>query len=236
MARARIFDHLQVYPFWVIDLAATPFGGNAFFPMLGFQSCTSPEVTLEHGEVREANWPYPHHYVTRATVGSITLTRGVLFMDSDFYKWAMRAIEGLGTVKRDLMLIHYFALSPVQLAIQLAEQPASRKGGLVARGLASAGIGGAMMAQIIRNLPPAALADFLAPQGAGLTAEVISKAFGYSPPVEFASRFPAKAWILRHCLPTRWKATSDFDATSGDVAIAELEVQPHRVEEVTFTG
>lgn len=174
---------------------------------------------------------YPHHYATRATVGAITLTRGVLFMDSDFYKWALRTVEGLGTIKRDLMLIHYFSISPVTLAIQAAKRPE-----LIGTALASAGIGGAMMAQIIRNIPPAALTDFLATQGAGLTAEVVSQVTGYNPPVEHAQRFPAKAWILRQCKPTRWKASSDFDAASGDVAIAELEVQPHRVEEVTFTG
>lgn len=231
MPRSRVFDHLQVYPFWVVDLAATPFGGNAFFPILGFQSCTAPEVTIEHAEIREGNWFYPHHYATKATVSAITLTRGVLFMDSDFYKWALRSIEGLGTISRDLMLIHYFAISPVTLAIQAAENPK-----LIPNALGTAGIGGTMMAQIIRNLPPAALTDFLAPQGLGLTAEIVAKTSGYNPPVEFAQRFPAKAWILRHCKPTRWKASSDFDASSGDVAIAELEVQPHRVEEVTFTG
>ena len=45
---------------------------------------------------------------------------------------------------------------------------------------------------------------------------------------------PGKAWLLWDCLPTRYKAASDFDASGSEVSIAELEVQPHAITEMTL--
>ena len=230
MPRIRIFDHLQLFPFWLVDLSATLFTGSAFTPIFGFSSCTSPEISVEQGEVREGNWFYPHHHIKSATVSSMTLSRGVQFMDSDFYKWFMKALQGQGVVKRDLMLIHYFSISPVSLAFQGAEvDPRVMLGAIPA-----AGIGGAMMAKIIKAMPKAALPSFLAPQIAGAATAVIEHLTGANSPIEFAPRFPAKAWKLKACLPTRWKPSGDFDASSSDVSIAELEIQPHRIEELSL--
>lgn len=47
-------------------------------------------------------------------------------------------------------------------------------------------------------------------------------------------RIPGKAWFLWGCLPTRYKAGTDFDATSGDVSLAELDIQPNRVDEFSL--
>lgn len=47
------------------------------------------------------------------------------------------------------------------------------------------------------------------------------------------SRIPGRAWVLYDCIPTRYKAGTDFDANSSDVSIQELEVQPEHVIEVT---
>lgn len=224
MARPRILDHLQVYPFWIVDLSWSAFGGMAFTPLLGFQGCPSPEITLELQEVNEGNWFYPQHHIRKATVGEMVLTRGVQFYDSDFYKWVIKALQGQGVVKRDLMLVHYFAISPVTIAEQ------ARNGGVAGtlNVLGLAGIQGAMMAKIFKASPVGG-AQILGAQGAGMALQ----ATGFAPPVDHAPRFPAKAWILRKCLPTRWKAGGDFDAMSGDISIAELGLQPHRIEEVS---
>ena len=48
-------------------------------------------------------------------------------------------------------------------------------------------------------------------------------------------RVPGRAWICHDCLPTRYKAGSDFDASSSDVSIQELEVQPEYVVELTIS-
>ncbi len=47
-------------------------------------------------------------------------------------------------------------------------------------------------------------------------------------------RIPGRAWFLYGCLPTRYKAGGDFDATSGEVSVQELEVQPEFVDELTI--
>jgi hypothetical protein len=46
------------------------------------------------------------------------------------------------------------------------------------------------------------------------------------------ARIPGRAWILRKCLPTRYKTGSDFDATSGEVSLMELDIQPEYFEEI----
>lgn len=227
----RVLDHLQVYPFWLIDLSASPFGGNAFTPTLGFQACTSPEITLDMADIKEGNWFYPHHFIRGATVGSITLSRGVQFFDSDFYKWVMLALQGQGVVKRDLLLIHYFAISPLTLAEQAVDDP-----GVLLNAAADVGAAGAMMAKIVRAIPADAAARLGGGLLGGVAAGALSSIAGVNSPVEFAPRFPAKAWMLRGCKPMRWKSTGDFDAGSGDVSIAELEVQPHMIEELAVSN
>lgn len=47
------------------------------------------------------------------------------------------------------------------------------------------------------------------------------------------NRIPARVWMLHDCVPTRYKAGTDFDASSGAVSVQELEVQPEHVVEVT---
>jgi hypothetical protein len=49
-----------------------------------------------------------------------------------------------------------------------------------------------------------------------------------------ASFVPGRVWVLWDCLPTRYKAGSDFDAHSADVSMMELDLQPHAVEEIVL--
>lgn len=48
-----------------------------------------------------------------------------------------------------------------------------------------------------------------------------------------ANRIPARAWVLRGCLPGRYKAGSDFDASSSAVSVASIDIYPETVDEVT---
>ncbi len=57
---------------------------------------------------------------------------------------------------------------------------------------------------------------------------------GFIPNFEGFAKVPGKAWILSGCLPTRYKATSDLDGASSDISIAEIEVKPHLIEELTL--
>jgi len=52
--------------------------------------------------------------------------------------------------------------------------------------------------------------------------------------VQAGLRTPGRGWILYDCLPIRYKAGSDFDATSSEVSVQELEVQPEHVAELTL--
>ncbi len=48
------------------------------------------------------------------------------------------------------------------------------------------------------------------------------------------ARLPGKAWLLRDCVPIRYKGASDFDATDGSISMQELEIQPRSVTEFTL--
>lgn len=50
-----------------------------------------------------------------------------------------------------------------------------------------------------------------------------------------ANRIPARAWMLHDCIPLRYKAGTDFDASTGAVSIQELDVQPEHIVEVTVS-
>jgi hypothetical protein len=43
-----------------------------------------------------------------------------------------------------------------------------------------------------------------------------------------------KGFILHNCVPTRYKAGGDLDATSGDVSVAELDIQPEYITEFSL--
>lgn len=45
---------------------------------------------------------------------------------------------------------------------------------------------------------------------------------------------PGKAFLMWDCVPTRYKAGTDFDAMSGEVSIAELEIQPWAFQEISL--
>lgn len=227
----RILDNLQNFPFWLMDLSVSGFGGNAFSPMLGFATCTSPEITLEMADIREGNWFYPHHHIKGATVSPMTLTRGIQFFDSDFFRWFMLSLQGQGVVKRDLLLIHYFNISPITLAAQSIDHP-----GIIPSLLANAAVTGVMQNKIMKAMPLPAQVRYRVTDLAAQGQAALNMVPGFNSPIEFAPRFPAKAWVLKGCVPSRWKSTSDFDATSGDVSIAELEIQPHYIEELAVSS
>lgn len=46
--------------------------------------------------------------------------------------------------------------------------------------------------------------------------------------------YPARAWLMKDCLPVRYKPGSDFDALGGEVSIAELTVRPYQVDEFSL--
>lgn len=128
MARSNLTDYLQVYPFWMFDAFPIEFGSlPVLTPLFGFASITAPEISIQTQDIREGNWHYPRKVVKDAELSPMTVTRGVTFPDSDFYRWIITAIEGdpgyfsqrLGlniggvTPRRNFVLVHFLSRSPI---------------------------------------------------------------------------------------------------------------------------
>jgi hypothetical protein len=47
---------------------------------------------------------------------------------------------------------------------------------------------------------------------------------------------PARAFLLHKCVPVRYRSGSDFDASTGDISIQELEVDAEMVEEISLSS
>ena len=229
MARHQLTDFLQIYPFWLLDVAPVEiFSLPVFTPICGFASITAPEMSVEVHEIQEGNWPFPRKVLKSAKAGTITLTRGAQFWDSDFWRWVLYGITGeppaLGgfsvtfggaTPRKDLLLIHFFS------------HFTHEAGGPIATSLIAAGAGlltGGITAGIHAGI-----------QG-GLATGIGALGNSGTGPFEFAARFPARAWLLHNCVPTKYKAGSDFDAKSSDVSIMELELEPETFEEFALSA
>lgn len=180
--KRRIFDKLQDHAFFLGDVS--PSARLPFFALgegvLGFQACTSPEITADVEEIKQVASNYKTYYYTGASVSTITLSRGVSTFDSTLYRWMRRSLTGQDRVQRHLMLMHFSGL-----AVGLGEP---------------------------KNATEAS-------------------AFGR---VVGMVRLFGKGYILWNAIPTRYKAGSDFDAASGQISIAELEIQPEYVSEFSL--
>jgi len=235
MARSWTFDYLQQYPFWLVDVAPiSTLALPIFNPFGGFSSISGPEISLTTETINEANWIFDKKVVTGASVGPVTLQRGVTWYDSDFWHWVMASLKGdpeeftAGIVpgmrtggvtpRRTMMLVHFFSR---MMGNPLADPNADLKGTAYRAGLAGVG------ATITGGVAGLSVAGSI-----GVAAGVLG-ALGF-PQFEFAPRIPAKVYILYGCLPSRYKMDGDFDASSGDVSISELEMSVEMVEHKTF--
>jgi phage tail-like protein len=226
VARNVISDFLQDNAFWLMDVAPIePLALPVFTPIAGFSAITAPEIQLEVLDITEGNSLWRKKLVKKADVGAITLSRGTSFWDADFNRWLMAALRGttegysvgflsgLGgaTPRRDLLLIQYFRRTPMNALVT-----------------------GVLGGTLTTALAAAAASDL---GGSSAQAAVLA-GLAVSPlgPFELYPKVPARAWLLRGCLPTRYKVGSDFDATSGQVSIMELDVQPEQVEEISLAS
>lgn len=234
MARSTLGDYLQAYPFWLMDVAPIePLALPIFSPLSGFSTISAPEIQVETFPVNEGNWFFSKQVVKRGSVSNITLTRASTWYDSDFYRWIFVALTGqtggsdllsslspaTGSVggvtpRRDLLLIQFAARSPIENPAIAAAAAAAGTLGLV-----GASAGGATGAQVAA--------------GATASASVALGSVGFGP-FEFAPRLPAKAWMLKGCIPTRYKSGSDFDAKSSEISIAELDIAVDYFDEISL--
>lgn len=244
MARTPLTDFLQNYAFWLIDIGPQDnVGVPLLFPLLGFSAITSPEYTIETFEIAEGNALASKKAIKKATASNITLSRGVPFYDSDFFRWTISAITGetggnkflaipgleIGgpSYRRNLLLIQYFP-HMVFFGSDSPDQTLEKVGNTILGLSTTLGTAGAVGALEGSGAAFLASAGTLTAAGTALAAAGIG-------PFELAQRVPARSWLLKGCIPTRYKATSDFDALSGAVGIAELELAVEFWEEISLS-
>ena len=239
MPRSELNDHLQTNRFWLMDIA--PIEALAlpvFTPMFGFSAITAPEIEIETHEVKEGNWHYTKAFVKSAKIGTMTLSRGATFADSDFWRWVQTAVTGDP---------ENYQSSTYGLATGLARGGGSLDGlgvlGAVAGAFGFPRIGGPsprrdlLLVQYFSHVDDASIELF------PLIAEITATAFGGSllsfGPIaggeRLLSKIPARAWKLVGCIPIRYKSGSDFDATSSEVSIMELDIEVDYIDEISLS-
>jgi len=208
MARHSALDILPAFRFHLVDVATT-IAFPVFLPQAGFSEITAPEITADIEEIKEGNAIVKRKVITGASMSTMTLSRGVTFFDSDFWRWFSNAILGpepsllSHRVRRNLMLLQFMHIG------------ASTTAGIAISAGATAFLGGV-----------AGGAGGIA--ALGIAAGAVTLAGGMW-------RVPAKAWMLWNCLPSRWKSGTDFSANDTAVSIAELDIEPELVEEYSLT-
>jgi len=51
---------------------------------------------------------------------------------------------------------------------------------------------------------------------------------------DLISRVPGRAWMLTGCIPTHYRAATDFDPLSPDISIMEMTLQPESIDEFSL--
>jgi len=227
-----------------IELFALP----VLTPSFGFSAITAPELTLETEEIQEGNWYYPRKVVKGATVGTITLSRGATFFDSDFYRWINATMtgntenfnsEGYNTA----MLLQGGGANTGTPGLDTTLNILGGVAGLF--GIPR--IGGPsprrdlVLLHFFNHLPSGTATDAI-----GLASDLIIAAAQGPATLGFSlssigtpgsvHRVPARAWKLRGCIPTRYKPGSDFDASGIEASIMELDVEVESFTELSLAA
>lgn len=235
MPRRRLSDVLQDHYFWAFDATAEA-GVPIFNPLFGFARISAPEIGLEVETFKDGTFLYNRGVVKGGNVSPVLFERAASMFDADFYDWIIFSLHGnkdfeaggtLGKAlnfltsggrtspRRNLLIIQFTRINVGN--IQITNDP-------LLAATATAGIA-SVTSMVASALGTGPIAAGVAAAGA------VALGIG---PFEFATRVPARGWILHNCLPVRYRAASDFDATSGQVSLMELEVQPEYIEEFSL--
>jgi hypothetical protein len=207
-------------------------------------------MTLETMEITEGNSTFKRQVVKGASVNSLSLSRGVRFYDADFWRWTRAAALGdtgstdsddygvggnlvkfgeIGgvTYRRTLLLVHFFRSFGTG---NTGNQYSYNNG---ERNAATAAIVGDAAFATATGLVEESLSAGLA-AGANLAAMVAWN--NHTQDATTSYQVPARAFLLRGCVPTRYKTGSDFDASSGSISIQELEIAVESFEEISLAA
>lgn len=103
MARAQSTDYFQKFRFHVVE------PNNFLTTAAGFTAVTIPEVSTENAEYRDGITKMTKKQPGVPSVGEVTLSRGVTRVESDFYQWLRKCIDG-GEYRTDLEIWHFHRL------------------------------------------------------------------------------------------------------------------------------
>ena len=116
MTRAQSDDLLQSFRYRVLETADSSF----LEPAAGFNSVTTPEINQEVAEYREGNRTWTMKFPGVPTVENVTLSQGVAQSSSNFWDWALSALNGLA-YRADLLINVYSQQNP---GINIEDPPA----------------------------------------------------------------------------------------------------------------
>jgi phage tail-like protein len=102
-ARSQSTDPFNSNRFHVVDTEGFL---NLATPAAGFNTCTTPDITLEHIEYKEGVWTYRRKYPGETTFAPVTMTKGVVKNDSSFAAWIRAASENLA-YRTNVIIKHY---------------------------------------------------------------------------------------------------------------------------------
>ena len=207
MGKIRTFDYFNNFRFHLLDVSFTlpPVFTFAF----GFKYVSAPEIQIETRDFKEGAHEYRKSVIKEATVSEIELHQGARLGNSDFYDWVKRCIDGnsgvkgANSVRRNFMLIQYMDVHSAVVATA-ANAVLGAAAGASTGGLAGAGIGAVS-------------------SGSSLAFQSFT---------DVVQRVPGRAWMLMNCLPTRYKAATDFDALGSEISLMELTIKPQIVTEL----
>jgi hypothetical protein len=176
-----------------------------FNPLFGFSGITTPEITAETEDIKDGTFMFPRSVIKGGIATDITFARGAAPWDSDFYDWINNAIYG-GDQNRigSVVSDSSFIRRDIVIVHFTRIDPLYT----ISRSVGGTGTSFAN---------PDNLADL-----------------GGLGPVEVLSKIPGRAWLLHSCLPTRYKAGTDFNAQAGAISIMELTCKVEYVEEFSL--
>lgn len=237
MATSVLQDYLQDYSFWLFDIAnVAPGEAPMLNPLFGFSSISAPEMTLETDEIGQADWYFKKPIIKKASVSPITLSRGVLTYDNDFWVWITQCLKGDASISPfikvpalDVQSINFqgnpFVNLPETNGLTFDYTTPILPTAPIRRDL--------MLIQFFPRFPFPTVVGGVR-RGLNEISSFIGAPLTLQPLSGPLVKQPARGFLLKGAIATRYKVASDFDAQSGAVSIQEIDLSYEYFEQISF--